>query len=139
MQSLEPFEYEKLEKYNHAYLSGFLAEKYDVDDKEAQKSAIERSTNSTINEMKNTCIGFSNVSLSNENLNKQIKETNYVLLPVWMLNVKYKNKFYTFAMNGQTGKMVGNIPVHKGKAILMWIIIFIITFIILTIGWVVFK
>ena len=139
MQSLEPFEYDKFEKYNHAYLAGFLAEKYDVSDNDAQESALTRSINSTINEMKNTCGGFSGVSLSNESFNKLIKETNYVLLPVWMLNVKYGDKFYTFAMNGQTGKMVGNIPIHKGKAVLMWILVFAITFIVLTIGWVVFK
>lgn len=139
MESLEPFEYEKLEKYNHAYLSGYLAEKYDVSDKDAKDIALERSKNSTISEMKDTCRSFSSVSLKTDSLNKQVINTDYVLLPVWMLNVKFDNKVYTFAMNGQTGKMVGNIPVHKGKALLMWIIVFIITFGLLSIGWVVFK
>lgn len=139
MQSLEPFEYDHFEKYNHAYLAGFLAEKYDVDENSASESALSRSENSTIDEMKNTCNAFSGVSLTNNYLDKKIKETDYVLLPVWMLNVKYGNKNYTFAMNGQTGKMVGNIPIHKGKAVLMWIIVFILTFIILSVGWVVFK
>jgi len=139
MESLEPFEYEKFEKYNHAYLAGFLAEKYDVDDKVSQETALTRSTNSTIKEMKNTCNGYSDVTLNNETFNKQIKETDYVLLPVWMLNIKYGNKFYTFAMNGQTGKLVGNIPIDKGKAIILWVVVFLITFIILTIGWMVFK
>lgn len=139
MESLEPFEYDKLEKYNHAYLSGFLAEKYDVDDKDAQTIALERSKNSTISEMRSSCVSYSGVSLKTDNLNNSIKSTNYCLLPIWMLNIKFNNKMYTFAMNGQTGKMVGNIPIHKGKAVLMWVLVFIITFIVLTIGWVVFK
>lgn len=139
MQSLEPFSYQKFEKYNHAYLSGFLAEKYDVDDKTSLKDALDRANNSTINEMKKTCHNFASVIETKNELNKKILETDYVLLPVWMLNVKYGNKNYTFAMNGETGKMVGNIPIHKGKAILMWIIIFLLSLIILTIGWVVFK
>ena len=56
--------------------------------------------------------------------------TKYVLLPVWMINVKYKDKFYTFAMNGQTGEFVGNIPVDKKKAFIYGILTFVITFIL---------
>lgn len=51
--------------------------------------------------------------------------TVYALLPVWLLNVKYKDKLHTFAMNGQTGKMIGDIPVDKGKAFIWWISVFI--------------
>ena len=39
----------------------------------------------------------------------------YVLAPVWILTTKYEGKPYTFMMNGQTGKMVGSLPVDKGK------------------------
>ena len=39
-----------------------------------------------------------------------------------MVNVKYNNKMYPFAMNGQTGKIVGNIPVGVKETIL-WSII----------------
>ena len=135
MQSLEPFDYSKFEKYNHAFLAGFLAEKYDVSDEDSKNIAIERSVNSTINEMKATCRKYDSVRLREEKFNKELINTNYVFLPVWLLNVIYKDKIYTFAMNGQTGEMVGNIPVHKGKAILMWIIVFALTFLALSIGW----
>lgn len=37
----------------------------------------------------------------------------YALYPVWLLTVKHKNKDYLFAMNGQTGKFVGNIPTDE--------------------------
>jgi hypothetical protein len=40
-----------------------------------------------------------------------------VMMPVWMLNTRWKDKTYTFAMNGQTGKIVGNLPVDAGLAI----------------------
>ena len=39
----------------------------------------------------------------------------YALLPVWVLNTRYKDKVYTFAMNGQTGKLIGELPVDRGK------------------------
>ena len=37
----------------------------------------------------------------------------YVLYPVWLLNTTWENKKYTFAMNGQTGKFVGDLPMDK--------------------------
>ena len=46
------------------------------------------------------------------------------------ISCKYKDKIYTFAMNGQTGKMVGDIPIDKKKAIIWWIGICIITFLV---------
>ena len=55
-----------------------------------------------------------------------------MLLPVWMLNIKYKDKIYTFAMNGQTGKLLGNIPIDKKKAVLIFVIMFILLTLIIT-------
>ena len=48
-----------------------------------------------------------------------------MLLPVWMVNVKYADKFYTFAMNAQTGEFVGNIPVDKKRAFMYGAAIFL--------------
>ena len=139
MQSLEPFEYKKMEKYNHAYLSGFLAEKYDVGKEETEKIVKERAINTTLSMMRSTCSGYSAVLEKNLNLNNNTRNVSYVLLPVLMLNVNYRGKNYTFAMNGQTGKIVGNIPVHIGKAIAMWIINFILILVICSVVWMVFK
>lgn len=36
-------------------------------------------------------------------------------MPVWMLNSKWNGKDYLFAMNGQTGKMVDDLPMNWGK------------------------
>ena len=38
----------------------------------------------------------------------------YALYPVWILNTTWKDNKYVFAMNGQTGKFVGDLPVDKG-------------------------
>jgi len=48
-----------------------------------------------------------------------------------MLNIKYKDKIHTFAMNGQTGKMVGNIPIDVKKAVIIWILLFVVTFLVI--------
>ncbi|HZJ75290.1 MAG TPA: hypothetical protein VFD25_01750, partial [Clostridia bacterium] len=58
--------------------------------------------------------GYTSVSVSGESYTAKNTDIKYALLPVWMLNTMYKGTAYTFAMNGQTGKLVGNLPVDKG-------------------------
>lgn len=36
-------------------------------------------------------------------------------MPVWMLNTKWNGKDFLFAMNGQTGRLVGELPVSRGR------------------------
>lgn len=131
MNSIEPFDYNDLKEFNYSYLSGFLSEKYDVTKDEAIKEGIERAKNSFIEQMKKDITGYSVVTPAKSSINLQNTKSAYVLLPVWMLNIKYKDKIYTFAMNGQTGELIGNIPIDKKKAILLWIGIFILSIIVL--------
>lgn len=135
MNSIEPFDYNDLVAFSHSYLSGFLAEKYDVDSNHAIAAAQERAKNSTTSTLKSSIGGYTSVSVVKENHTLETLKEEYVLLPVWMLNIKYKDKIYTFAMNGQTGKMIGDIPIDKKKAALWWIGLFAITFIIYAIVW----
>ena len=126
MNSIEPFDYKDLKDFNYSYLSGFLSEKYDVTKEEAENDAIKRVKSSFTNEMKNDIRGYNTVLVKSENINLNNKKNSYVLLPVWMLNIKYKEKIYTFAMNGQTGKLIGNIPIDKKKAVIVWSLVFIV-------------
>ncbi|MCM1370847.1 MAG: hypothetical protein NC181_03030 [Clostridium sp.] len=128
MNSIEPFKYEDLENYNHAYLSGFFAEKYDVNSEDAFIDAKNRGLESAKNIMLNDSVGYISKSVFENTLNTEIIKKQYIMLPVWMVNVKYKDKMYIFAMNGQTGKFIGNIPLDKKKTVIYSILIFIITF-----------
>lgn len=49
-------------------------------------------------------------------------KAKYGLLPVWLLNTSWQGQKYTFAMNGQTGKFVGNLPMDKGAYWRWWAI-----------------
>ena len=130
MNSIEPFDYGKLIDYNHAYLSGFLAEKYDVSSDDAFNDAKTRTLNSTRDEMLSSMIGYSSKNITSNNLDSSINNKEYVLLPVWMVNVKYNGNYYLFAMNGESGKFIGNIPLDKKKAFIFTIIIFVISLLI---------
>ena len=140
MNSIEPFDYEKLIDYNHAYLSGFLAEKYDVSKDDAFVDAKSRTLKSTRDEMLSSMIGYTSKTITSDDLQSSIKETTYVLLPLWMVNVKYKDKFYLFAMNGESGKFIGNIPLDKKRALLYTIFVFAISFVLCVAGsYMIFK
>lgn len=134
MNSIEPYDYKALEDFNYSYLSGFYAEKYDVDSNTAQYDALKRAYASATEKLSGIS-SFTNYSVNSTDHKAMLKKCEYVLLPVWLLNIKYKDKLYTFAMNGQTGKMIGNIPTDRKKVILYSIIIFISLVTILSLLW----
>ncbi len=133
MDSIEPFDYTDLTDFNLSYLSGFLSEKYDVSVDTASIRAKERIQNSIIQELKSTINGYHSVSLCHSNFDVNVDTTEYVLLPVWMLNIKYQENLYLFAMNGQTGKIIGDIPVDNKKFFTKWIKIFLEYFLLISI------
>ena len=140
MNTIEPFNYNEMVDYNHAYLSGFLAEKYDVVEEKASEIAKKRSKKTTKDTMFNSITGYDTKVIKSSDFDEEIKNAEYVLLPVWMVNIKYKDKYYTFAMNGQTGEFVGNIPTSTSKTILYFLLIFFIIFgLIMLISFIVFK
>lgn len=128
MNTLEPFYFHYLVDYNHAYLSGYLAEAYDVDLEVAFKDAESRALETTKNVMLNDMGNYATKTIKSNTLKCEMKGHEYALLPVWMLNVKYKDKYYLFAMNGQTGEFVGNIPIDKKKVICFSIALFLLCF-----------
>ncbi len=115
MDAIEPFDYRELKKFSTAYLPGFFADKYDVSPENSMARISERAKNSIRTEMRNTVIGYSMVNTMNENYKFNNEGVKYALLPVWMLSTKYKGENFLFAMNGQTGKLIGDLPVDKGK------------------------
>lgn len=133
MNTIEPFNYDELVQYNHAYLSGFYAEKYDQDAKDVFAEAADRSINSTKEVFQNDTRMYSTKIITKDTIVAKENKRYYAMLPVWMVNVKYKDKMYIFAMNGQTGEFIGNIPLDVGKAFLYFFIIFIGVFAVIII------
>jgi hypothetical protein len=111
--------------YNHAYLSGFLAEKYDVEASVALDRAVKRVNNTTEDEFRKR-VRHGGATVVSNNSHYSIKNYNFVMLPVWMVNIEFDGKFYTFAMNGDTGKVVGNIPISWGRAIGFSLLFFVV-------------
>lgn len=134
MNSVEPFDYTELKPYNHAYLSGFLAEKYNVNEDESFADAKIRTLSSSRDKMYDDMRNYSSKTICENTLVSDKTKVEYALLPVWMVNVKYKDEYYLFAMNGQTGEFVGDIPLDKAKVVKYCILIFLISLIVLSVG-----
>ncbi|MCL2046666.1 MAG: hypothetical protein FWG88_09830 [Oscillospiraceae bacterium] len=115
MDSVEPFDYNELKPFSTAYLPGFLADKYDVKAEDCVERANTRITNSTEEAIANTVSGYATLTREYSRINLRSGDVKYVLLPVWMLSTKWNNKNYLFTMNGQTGKLIGDLPVDKGR------------------------
>ena len=111
MESIEPYDYNQVEVFDMAYLSGFLADKYDVESDSVKDRIRTRVSHTLEDQVQSTMIGYTTVLPTRKNIHVGHSKVKYVLMPVWILNTRYRNKLYTFAMNGQTGKMTGTLPI----------------------------
>lgn len=113
MESIEPYNFAEAVDFQTAYLAGYLADKYDVLADESIARANERIKHSTEQIFASTVYGYSSVIPESSNIRFQNGQVKYALYPVWLLNTVWENKKYTFAMNGQTGKFIGDLPMDK--------------------------
>ena len=118
MDSIEPFDYSELKPFSTAYMPGYLADKYDVTVEQCAERADTRAKK-TVSEalQRDASIGYTTCIPESESIQLQRGKVHYGMLPVWMLSTEWGGKRYMFAVNGQTGKTVGDLPVNKGKVV----------------------
>ena len=115
MDSLEPYDYSELKPFSKAYLPGYLADKFDVSSDAGAKRVEERIRATVAHVVDGDVQGYASVSPGASNVKINRGAVHYAMLPVWLLNTKWEGKDYLFAMNGQTGKLVGDLPVDNRK------------------------
>lgn len=115
MDAIEPFDYGELKDFSVAYLPGFLTNRWDEDQEACRPRAERRVTNSVEGALERTVTGYDTVSCTGSDVDCGWHDEKCALLPVWMLSTIWEGKNYLFAMNGQTGRMVGDLPVSKPK------------------------
>lgn len=121
MEAIEPYDYQELEPFQLSYLSGYMADRYDREPDELTDRVHARMEESMRRAVRNTVIGYDTVIPVQEDIRITGKgQVKYALLPVWFLNTKWNGKTYSFAMNGQTGKIIGDLPVGKDLLIRYW-------------------
>ena len=116
MDSIEPFDYSELKPFSTAYMPGYLADKYDVSAEECFERADLRAKKTVSSALfTDAAMGYEGCMVIDEYINLNRGKVHYALLPVWMLSTEWEGKRYMFAVNGQTGKTVGDLPMNKKK------------------------
>lgn len=112
MESIEPFDHDKAMDFTTAYLSGYVADKYDIDQETVRPRVRKRMAEGAADAFAST-VHYDEVSVDSSNITAKSSTVNYTLYPVWLLSTDWNGEKFMFAMNGQTGKMVGNLPMDK--------------------------
>lgn len=139
MDKLEPYQYSDLKDFKTPYLAGYIAEKYNYDAEDLLPRVKDKMRKPLDDYIRSTISGYHSVNYKDKNIRTAKTKSLYTLLPVWMVYYDYEQAEHIFAMNGQTGKVVGKPPLSKAKIagwfasiaggsfILMKIISFIVT------------
>lgn len=117
MDAIEPFDYNELKPFSTAYMPGFLANRWDEDCDTCRERALSRVQKSVGDALQETVSGYDSVSRVDCRVTPSWQEARYAMLPVWMLHTSWEGRDFLFAMNGQTGRLVGDLPVSKPKLI----------------------
>ena len=124
MEAIEPFDFDALIPYDYRYLPGFYADRYDQSPQDLAARATKRGMDGIDKALKGSLKGSFDRFTIVKNLSRiDMMEANYALLPVWFLSYKYRNKYYYFAMNGQTGEVAGQLPVSPVKKLMFFFIV----------------
>ena len=136
VEGVLPFEMEKMLPFQMGYLSGFQAQKRDMDGQNFTADVELEVKNYAVEQLKSSISGYATINVKNSETHIRNAKWQYALLPVWALTYKdrQKDKVYYFAMNGQTGKIWGKLPVDKGKLAVLFLEVFIPVFTVLMIG-----
>ncbi|MBR5444573.1 MAG: hypothetical protein IKV57_00525 [Clostridia bacterium] len=123
MESIEPFDLSEAVDFQTAYLSGYLADTYDVSAEDSIARANQRVKETMEKDISDSLRhDYDSVAKESSSFHCHDGRVRYALYPVWVLHTSWKEKDYLFAMNGQTGKFVGNLPVDK-MAVLKWFLL----------------
>ena len=115
MDAIEPFDYQDLRGFSMSYLPGFFADKYDVTAEECKARVDDRCRTSAVQAMEDTVLGYETRVCVRSDVKLDLGQVKYALFPVWLLSTRWKDKTYLFAMNGQTGRFIGDLPISWGK------------------------
>ena len=115
MEAIEPFDYSELRDFSMSYLSGFFADKYDVDKAGVFPRIRSRAQEAGRGVVHGSVTGYTSVVPSVDNYNIIKTDWQYMMLPVWFMSYKYNDQIFEFAINGQTGKLAGTPPLDRLK------------------------
>lgn len=120
---IHPYDLQEATDFSGGYLSGFLAEKRDVEKEEAEQDVLEEAKDHA-KKMITENSGLSGLS-GKTSFRPDSVRSRYALLPAWVLTYSHdvRKKVYYYMMNGQTGRICGKLPLRYGKLLAVSILV----------------
>jgi len=131
MAKIQPYNYDELKDFQIPYLAGFMTDQRDYSDSDLLPQAKQKVNEYAAGYARSTINGYGSVNIRHENVNYNTVDSRYVYLPLWFISYPFKDKEYIFAMNGQTGKVIGTPPLSAGKVVLWFLGISAVIFAVL--------
>ena len=115
MDAVEPFDIGELKPFNPAYLAGFYTQRWD-DSADKNESRAKNAAHDALMGFALKKAGtYSSKSVAGESIDWTGQKTESAMMPIWMMHTEYKGKNYIFGMNGQTGKLMGEIQTSMSR------------------------
>lgn len=119
-EKLAPFDTKEMKEFTPAYLSGFYADSADVDNslyaQEAEEFALGETQKFIENDPKLRKYTIEDTGRTLERkLHSKVDQVNGAMFPVWFMAYKNNNRVAYATVNGQTGKVVSDLPVDVPK------------------------
>lgn len=120
-----PFNWNELTTFNKKFLLGFQAEKRNIGKKYFEEEIYSDIRKITSDVLKESILGYDKTKVKECFIDLKEIHYCYAMLPVYILTYQHKGEMFYFALNGQTGKVVGKLPFNRTKLIIHSIIIFV--------------
>ena len=121
LEGILPYPSEALEEFSAPYLSGFLAKKRDIEREQLSDEVKRRMNSYSADLLRSTVHGYNTVDVKETHVNIKKSHWEYSLMPIWILTYRdKKDKIYTYAMNGHTGKVYGELPLSFARLALLF-------------------
>ena len=125
---VEPYDLKEVVTYNKSLQDNYKVYDYNLSKSESLKVAEEKARKYFEKIMIKDIKDYKDAEIIDSSINLYNTKTKCVLIPVWILNITYKNKKFTYLINGRTGKISGKMIIKKSKIYVLCAIIFILVF-----------
>ena len=135
LEAVQPFRLDEAKDFSMEYLSGFMAEKRDIEKKDLAEELHTEVRKHASDMVRSSIHGYDTVTAAASQFDILGENWKYLLVPVWVLTYRGRNnKIYYYAMNGQTRKISGELPLDRKKFWMLVLGVFVVVFLFMLLG-----
>lgn len=134
MSLVEPYDYDQLLSFDTQFLSGFFSDQADFEKGDLETLAQEKARDFAKIILNRSVSGYTRIVKNREEIDCANIDSYYALMPMWIYRYSFMEKEYDIFINGQNGKIIGEIPIDKKKVFIYFSLFFIVLALIIGLG-----